>query len=59
LRIILRKVLDLSQLADPTKAPGNVCMHQHATPIGDNRVGCIAGELVAQLNESSEESAGQ
>jgi hypothetical protein len=46
------KVLHLSQFADSTKALGNVCLHQHATPIGDSGVGCIAGELVAQLNES-------
>src|SRR5882757_1227614 len=45
-RIISRKVLDLSRLADPTKAPGNVCMHQHATPIGDN------GLVVSRANWS-------
>jgi hypothetical protein len=27
-------------------------MNQHATLIGDKSVGCIVGELVAQLNES-------
>ena len=42
----------MSLCSDETKGRGNVCMNQHATLIGDKGVGCIVGELVAQLNES-------
>jgi hypothetical protein len=56
------KVLEWSLFAEATKGFGNVCLNQHATLIGDKRVGCIAGELVAQLQvrrRVSRESAGQ